>query len=52
MCVTLLDRSFENKHLLTLLADYVIRHSNAGVRQIFRTGHIHKETNCVYMFRR
>ena len=52
MCVTSLHRRFETQHLLTLLPDYVIPHCNAGVRRIFPTGHIHKVTNCVYMFRR
>jgi len=45
-------RCFETQNWLTLLAVYVIPHSNSGVRRILRTGHIHKETNSIYMLRR
>ena len=51
MCATLPDLRFETQHFLTILADYDIQHSNAGVRRISSIGQIHKESNCGYMFR-
>ena len=50
--VTLFDRRFQTQHKLSLLADYVIPYSNAFVRRIFLTGHNHKKTKFVCMFRR
>ena len=51
MCATLPDRRFETQQLLAILVDYVIPHTNAGVRRIFPIGHFHKERKCGCMFR-